>query len=126
MDYNFKYLGNPMRLPANMEHFRRRSAPELIRFGFTSLYRVSPDVHNLIIFSVIFPTLHFCFNSILSLQGCQQILLAGDLLAEEDNKIEIEVAKVRSELEEKLRESEKNCSAAVSKIEKWKTECRTH
>lgn len=50
----------------------------------------------------------------MSLQGCQQILLAGDLLIEEDNKIEIEVAKVRSELEGKLQETEKNLSAAIS------------
>ena len=109
-----------------MAHFGKRSPPELIRYGFTSLYRVCFVGYSKLFFSALCQFFNFILNSVMSLQGCQQILLAGDLLAEEDNKIEIEVAKVRSELEAKLQETEKNLSAAVSQMDKLKSEGSTY
>lgn len=54
VDYNFKHLGNPMRLPADIAHFERRSAPELVRYGFTSLYRVCFGAYSRLFLSAIY------------------------------------------------------------------------
>lgn len=56
------------------------------------------------------------------MQGVQQVLVMGDILTSQEDQFQLEVARLRSEHEQRHQEAEENLKSAFAQVEKAKSE----